>query len=287
MARKPKPDGDLGVDPRRVDVLAGVLPGDIREVTPIDLRWRSGLPDLGRSVFAAWRTLSSRHANPLSLGGDGVLEFGVRDIEAVLCGQLDAHSLEPLVSPNGERAPLLGAQLEGGENAFPSVAVVDVDLLTPVREGRRASLANATIVDMPTLDEGGECPDVLGRRALEGRPFYGGRPSFSMSPPLREILISLMQPFPVAREPSPIPVQLGTLQLLAIALLRLLLRLTRGQHAPGRIEELSPSLPRSAKDVGPFSPMPGEHALPLLLPFLRPLFPSGCTLQVVAASRFD
>jgi hypothetical protein len=30
--------------------------------------------------------------------------------------------------------------LEGGENALPSFAVVDVDLLTWVREGRRGTL---------------------------------------------------------------------------------------------------------------------------------------------------
>ena len=166
-----------------------------------------------------------------------MLELRVRDIEAVLGGQLDAHPLEPLVSANGENTPLLGAQLEGGENAFPSVAVVDVDLLTPVREGRGAALADATIVDVPTLDDGGERPDVLWRRALEGRPLDAGRLSFSMSPLLRESVIPLTQPLLVAREPPPIPVRLAALQFLAITLLRPFLRLTGGEHAPGRVEE--------------------------------------------------
>jgi len=61
------------------------------------------------------------------------------------------------MSANGERAPLLGAQLEGGENAFPSLSVVDLDLTTTVSQGR-AALVDATIVDVPTVDERGERP---------------------------------------------------------------------------------------------------------------------------------
>jgi hypothetical protein len=84
-------------------------------------------------------------------------------------------------------------------------------------------------VDVPTLNDGGEHPDVLGYRALECRPLDAGRPSLSMSPLLRELVISLTQPFLVAREPSPIPVQLAALQLLAITVFRPFLRLTGGE----------------------------------------------------------
>ena len=147
------------------DGLTWALPGDIREVTPIDVRWRAGRQDLGRAALAIRRALSSRRANPFPLGGDGLLELRIRDVEAVLCRQLDAHSPEPLVSANGEGAPLLGAQLEGGENAFPSVAVVDVDLLTSVREGRGAALADATIVDVPTFDDARRTLGCLGAPA--------------------------------------------------------------------------------------------------------------------------
>jgi len=141
VARKAHADGDLGVDPGRVHGLTSALSGEIRAVKPIGVPWSPGRHDLDRATLRRCRALSSRCADPLPLGGNGLLEFGVPDVEAVLCGQLDAHSLEPVISANGERAPLLGAQLEGGENAFPSVAVVDVDLLAPVREGRRSTPA--------------------------------------------------------------------------------------------------------------------------------------------------
>jgi hypothetical protein len=207
VAGKAHADGDLGVDPRRVDRMTWALPGDIREVTPIDLRWCAGLWDLGPSALAIRGALSSSCANPLPLGGDGLLEPRVRDVEAVLYRQFDAHSLEPLVPANGEGAPLLGTQLERGENAFSPVAVIDVDLPTSVREGGRATLADAAIVDAPTFDERGESPNVLGCRALEGWPLNARWPSFSMSPRLRELVTLFMKPFFVAREPSPILVQ--------------------------------------------------------------------------------
>jgi hypothetical protein len=142
VACKAHADGDFGVDSRGMDGLVCVLPSDVSEVTPIDLRWRSSLPDLARSVLAVMRALSSRHANPLPFGNDGLLDFGVRDVETVLCGQLDAYSLEALVPANGEGAPLLGAQLEGGENAFPSFAVVDAR--TKARELRLAANRSAS-----------------------------------------------------------------------------------------------------------------------------------------------
>ena len=53
MARKTHPDRDLGIDPRRVDGLTRALPGDIRQVTPIDVRWRLGRHDLGHAVRSA------------------------------------------------------------------------------------------------------------------------------------------------------------------------------------------------------------------------------------------
>jgi hypothetical protein len=257
-----------------VDGLTWASPGDIREVTPIDLRWRAGLRALGRSALAIHRTVSSRCVNPLPFGDDGLLEIWVSDVKPVLCGQLDAHAAEPFVSANGERAPLLGAQLQGGEDAFPSVAVVDVNLLTPVREGRGAALADATIVHVPTFDERGKRPDVLGGRAHEGRPFYAGRLSFSMSPLLRELVVPLVQPFLVAREPSAVLLQLVALHLLAVTLFGLLLSLTGGKQAPGRVEERAPSPPRSAEDVGPLSPMAGGHALPVPPLLLHLAYPS-------------
>jgi hypothetical protein len=122
VARQPQADGDLSADPRRVDVLAWVLTGEIREVTPIDLRWRSRLPDLGRSVFAVWRTRSTRHANPLSLGGDGILEFGLRDVETVLCGRLDAHFLAPLPGEH-VRISTPGEALTAAASLAPSMPI--------------------------------------------------------------------------------------------------------------------------------------------------------------------
>ena len=103
----------------------------------IDEGWRPSRHDLDRSAYRRGRALSSRCPNPLPLGGNVLLELRVRDLETVLCRQLDVHAPEPLISANGERAPLLGAQLEGSENAFPSVGVVNVDLLASVCEGRR------------------------------------------------------------------------------------------------------------------------------------------------------
>ena len=44
MARKTHANSDLGIDPRRVDGLTWALPGDIRQVTPIDVRWRPASP---------------------------------------------------------------------------------------------------------------------------------------------------------------------------------------------------------------------------------------------------
>jgi hypothetical protein len=50
-----------------------------------------------------------------------------------------------------------------------------------------------------------------------------------MSPPLRELVIPLVQPFLVAREPSAILLQHAALQLLAVTLFGLLLGLTGGK----------------------------------------------------------
>src|SRR5579863_2245490 len=125
-------------------------------MTPIGLRWRTGSWQFGLALIPVRWALSVRYVNLFPLSGDGLLELRIRDVEAVLCCQFDTHSQEPLVPANGEGAPLLGAQLEGGENAFPSFAVVDIDLLASVREGRRAAVADATIVDVPTFDAGGK-----------------------------------------------------------------------------------------------------------------------------------
>jgi hypothetical protein len=89
------------------------LSSNIREVASIDLRWRSGLGDLGCGAVAIRPAICSRGAKSLSLGGDGLLELRVCDLEAAFCSQLDADTLEPLVSPNREGPPFLGAQLEG------------------------------------------------------------------------------------------------------------------------------------------------------------------------------
>jgi hypothetical protein len=275
MARKTHANSDLGIDPRRVDGLTRALPGDIRQVTPIDVRRRPSPHDLDRAEHRRRRALSSTCPNPVPLGSNRLLELRVRDLEAVLCGQLDTHAPEPLISADGEHAPLLGAQLEGGEDAFPSVAVVDVDLLTAVREGGGAALADATIVDVPTFDDRGERADILGRGAREGRPLYARRSSFSMSPPLREPVIPLAKPFFVAREPSPILVRYPALQPLAIKLLGLFLRLTAGEQIPGRVEESAPSLPRSAEDVCSLLPMTSGHAFPIFPLLLHLPFPSA------------
>jgi hypothetical protein len=129
------PNSDLGVAPRRSRALLRLLLDDLGQMAVIDRRRRHGRRL--RTCLTVRRVRSSGGPSAFAFSGDRLLKIGVRDLEAVLGGQVDADSLEPLVSANGERAPLLGAQLEGGENAFPSVAVIDVDLLTPVREGRR------------------------------------------------------------------------------------------------------------------------------------------------------
>jgi hypothetical protein len=87
------------------NVPAWVFPGHIREVTAIDLRWRFGLRDLGRSVLVVWRALSSRHANPFTLGGDRPLEFRVRDLggQAIQAASLAASSAE--IERSGNRGP--------------------------------------------------------------------------------------------------------------------------------------------------------------------------------------
>jgi len=125
-------------------------------------RWRFRAVGLA----ALRRALRSSCANALPLRCEGLLPLGIRDLEAVLRRQLHAHLLESLTSVDGERAPLLCAELKRSENSFSPVGIADMDLLAPIGEGRRAALADTAIVDAPTLDPRGEGPDVLGRRPL-------------------------------------------------------------------------------------------------------------------------
>ena len=93
------------------------------------------------------------------------------------------------------------------EDSLPPVGIEDVDLLASVREGGSAALADAAVVDAPAFDPRGERPEVLGSRALQGRPCYPGRLPIAISPPLPELVISVTQPFPEGREAFKIPPQ--------------------------------------------------------------------------------
>jgi len=77
----------------------------------------------------------------------------------VLGRQLDAETPERLVPVDGERSPLLGAELQGGQDGFPAMVVTDIDDRTAVGERRTAALASKRgagrakdLTQMPALE---------------------------------------------------------------------------------------------------------------------------------------
>src|SRR5262249_48337894 len=133
------------------------------------------------------------NAEPFALRHDCLLQLGIRDCEPVLGRQLRAQPSKRPASLNGERAPLLSAQLKRRKDALPT-RVPNVDRLSSVRERGTLPRCFQAVVDLGAVDQRVECPDVPGSRCLELWPFDRSRSTLPISPPSRQLRVVLGQP---------------------------------------------------------------------------------------------
>jgi hypothetical protein len=268
-------DGDLRVHARPVSLVSGGLVSHVGEVQAIRIGQRSD------RWPPSWNTLAF-YVESVSSSNNLSLQLRVRELEPVLHCQLDANPLELRVAMHRECAPLLRAQLQRGKDGLSAVAIVDVDHLAAIGEGRRAALIDRPVVDDPTVDHRLKRADIVGLRPLEGRPFKGWGLALSIPPLLRDVGTPFDEPFLEARESVSLPLQSRALPLLLVPKLRLLLRLPGSKLASSGIEKLLASSPRPSEHVSALGALAVGHPSPLLaLPVARAC-PTLSTFPMVA-----
>jgi hypothetical protein len=157
---------DLGIEPRRVCAPQRLLSDDLGQMAAID---RGRCHGLRLSMdLTARKVRLFRIPEPGAFRGDRRLQIRVRDLETVLRGQLDARPLESLVAVDGDVAPLLCTQLEGGQHARSPTAVMDIDRLAAIGESGCPAPEGLRLLHAPRRHRAAPLPELPHEALAQG-----------------------------------------------------------------------------------------------------------------------